>query len=65
MREMKKRGGRPEKSEKEKKDLILHIRVTAEQKLLLEQAATRAGADLSTYVRMTALERARGQGGGV
>lgn len=55
---------RPKKREKEKKDLILHIRVTAEQKRLLEQAAAHAGADLSTFVRMTALDRARAQGGG-
>ena len=52
---------RPPKRAKERKDLILHIRVTAEQKRILEQAANRAGADLSTYVRMTALERARAQ----
>lgn len=53
---------RPKKRKTERKDLILHIRVTVEQKRALEGAAAKAGADLSTYVRMTALERARKEG---
>lgn len=50
---------RPVKRKAEKKDVILHVRVTEEQKRVLEKAAASVGADLSTYVRMTALERAK------
>lgn len=53
---------RPQKRKSERKDLILHIRVTVEQKRALDAAAAKAGADLSTYVRMTALDRARKEG---
>ncbi|HZL17175.1 MAG TPA: DUF1778 domain-containing protein [Polyangia bacterium] len=50
---------RPKKQKAERKDQVVQVRVTDEQKKLLETAADAAGADLSTWIRMVALEKAR------
>ena len=50
---------RPKKQKAERKDQVVQVRVTDEQKKLLEVAADAAGADLSTWIRMVALEKAR------
>jgi uncharacterized protein (DUF1778 family) len=41
---------------------MLRIRVTDEQKKAFEMAAEKIGADLSTFMRMAALEFARQKG---
>jgi uncharacterized protein (DUF1778 family) len=53
---------RPEKKKGERKDLLLHIRVTEEQKRAFEAAATRTGMDVSTFARVCMLEKARAAG---
>jgi len=50
--------GRPRKAPSEKKDAVLRVMLTAEQKKTLEEAAERAGMDVSTWVRVTALQTA-------
>jgi uncharacterized protein (DUF1778 family) len=50
---------RPTKRKTERKDQIVQVRLTDEQKRLLEVAASTAGADLSTWIRMVALEKAK------
>jgi uncharacterized protein (DUF1778 family) len=41
------------------KESIVHIRISPAQKKEIQAAAERAGADLSTFMRMAALEAAR------
>lgn len=53
---------RPAKQKGERKDLLLHIRVSEEQKKAFEAAATRSGMDVSTFARVCMLERARAIG---
>jgi uncharacterized protein (DUF1778 family) len=53
---------RPSKRKGERKEHMLRIRVTDEQKKAFEAAAVKLGADVSTFVRMAALERARKEG---
>ena len=55
---------RPKKAKADRKGKVVQIRVTDEQQRELQQAADRAGADLSTWMRMVALERARQKPGG-
>ena len=43
----------------EKKESILRVRLDREQRKILEGAAKRAGADVSTWLRLIGLERAR------
>ncbi len=43
--------GRPEKSDEERKDEVIRVRVTAEQKAAFAAAAARAGYDISTWLR--------------
>jgi uncharacterized protein (DUF1778 family) len=50
---------RPAKRTTEMKQAIVHIRISEAQKKELQAAAERAGADLSTFMRMAALEAAR------
>jgi uncharacterized protein (DUF1778 family) len=50
---------RPPKRTTEKKESIVHIRINAAQKKEIQTAAEKAGADLSTFMRMAALEAAR------
>lgn len=45
------RTGRPTKDDDQRKDEIIRVRVTAEQKTLFTAAATRAGYDVSTWLR--------------
>jgi uncharacterized protein (DUF1778 family) len=53
---------RPKKGKADRKDKIVQIRLTDEQRKTLQAAADRAGADLSTWMRMVALEQARRSG---
>lgn len=46
-----KRTGRPVKLDEERKDDIIRVRVTAEQKAAFATAAARAGYDVSTWLR--------------
>lgn len=50
---------RPKKAKVDQKARIVQIRVTDEQLKTLQAAAERAGADLSTWMRMVSLEQAR------
>jgi uncharacterized protein (DUF1778 family) len=50
---------RPPKRKAEKKESIVNIRISDAQKRELQAAAEKAGADLSTFMRMAALEAAR------
>jgi uncharacterized protein (DUF1778 family) len=49
---------RPRKPKTERKQETLRIRVTADQKKALTDAARRAGLDLSTWLRVLALRAA-------
>lgn len=51
--------GRPEKSKEDRKDDVIRVRVTADQKALLTAAATRAGSDVSTWLRMVGIREAQ------
>jgi uncharacterized protein (DUF1778 family) len=53
------RAMRPKKAKADRKAKVVQIRMTDEQQRELQQAADRAGADLSTWMRMVALDRAR------
>ena len=53
---------RPKKGKADRKDRIIQLRVTEEQRKVLQAAADRAGADLSTWLRMVGLEQARRTG---
>jgi uncharacterized protein (DUF1778 family) len=50
---------RPKKGKAERKDKIVQIRLTEDQRKTLQTAADLAGADLSTWMRIVALEQAR------
>lgn len=43
--------GRPKKTEKDRKDEVIRVRVTTDQKAMLTAAAERAGYDVSTWLR--------------
>lgn len=48
----------PKRRKKVRKDLSIQIRVTAEQKKILGEAATRAGLGLSSWLLTTGLKAA-------
>lgn len=50
--------GRKAKPDAERKDSVIYIRVTQEQKAAIEQAAERAGLSVAAYTRMAVLEKA-------
>lgn len=50
---------RPKKSDADRKDEQIRIRMTAEEKALMVAAAERAGEDVSSWLRRLALEAAR------
>ncbi len=54
--------GRPEKLKEDRKDDVIRVRVTAEQKAALTAAATRAGSDVSTWLRMIGIREAQKTG---
>jgi uncharacterized protein (DUF1778 family) len=47
------------KPDNERKELIVRIRLTAEQKALLAEAAAKVGLDLSGWLRYIALKSAK------
>lgn len=51
--------GRPKKADSDRRDVLIKVLTTESEFLDLEQAAQKAGAGVSTWVRMVALERAR------
>ena len=51
--------GRPKKADTDRRDVLVKVLTTESEFLDLEQAAQKAGAGVSTWVRMVALERAR------
>jgi uncharacterized protein (DUF1778 family) len=53
---------RPAKRKSERKEHMLRVRITDEQRKAFEEAAAKLGADVSTFVRMAALDRARREG---
>ena len=53
------RSMRPKKGPAEKKEAPLKVRLTDEQRKLLQAAADLAGLDVSSWIRMVALEEAR------
>jgi uncharacterized protein (DUF1778 family) len=50
---------RRKKKPDEKKDASIRVRLTDEQKAIIEAAASRDGLDLSSYARVAMLEKAR------
>jgi uncharacterized protein (DUF1778 family) len=50
------------KSEDERKELLIRVRVTVEQKRVLTDAAEKAGLDVSSWLRAIGIERARDLG---
>jgi uncharacterized protein (DUF1778 family) len=50
---------RRKKKPEDKKDASIRVRLTDEQKAIIEAAATRDGLDLSSYARVAMLEKAR------
>jgi len=50
------------KSEDERKELLIRVRVTVEQKRVLTNAAEKAGLDVSSWLRAVGIERARDLG---
>lgn len=55
--------GRPEKPKEDRKDDVIRVRVTAEQKAKLTAAAERAGSDVSTWLRMIGIREAQRDAG--
>ncbi len=55
---MKAKAQAPEKMEKPRKDDVVRMRVTVEQKQALENAAAREGLDVSAWLRQLALRAA-------
>ena len=51
--------GRPKKADSDRRDVLVKVLTTESEFRDLEQAAQKAGAGVSTWVRMVALERAR------
>lgn len=47
------------KPDNERKELVVRIRLTAEQKALLAEAAAKVGLDLSGWLRFIALREAK------
>lgn len=47
------------KAEEERKELLLRVRVTSDQKRILASAAEKAGLDVSSWLRAVGIERAR------
>lgn len=54
-----KKAGRPKKSEKERKDEEIRVRVTAEQKAKLTKTAELDGQEVSSWLRALGLREAR------
>lgn len=52
-------GGRPRKTGDAKKATFLSVRVTAEQKEIMTEAAEHVGIDVSAWLRMVGLQEAR------
>jgi uncharacterized protein (DUF1778 family) len=52
----------PPKKKTERKENLVRVRVTDEQKTAFEAAAARSGMDLSTFARVCMLEKARAIG---
>ena len=50
------------KSEDERKELLIRVRVTVEQKRVLTDAAEKSGLDVSSWLRAIGIERARDLG---
>lgn len=50
--------GRPPKAAEARKDALIRVRVTEDQKTLLQAAADRAGLDVSAWLRALALREA-------
>ena len=50
---------RRKKKPEEKKDASIRVRLTDEQRSIIETAASRDGLDLSSYARVAMLEKAR------
>ncbi len=50
------------KAEDDRKQLLVRVRVTAEQKRIFTAAAEQAGLDLSSWLRAIGMERARALG---
>jgi len=59
----KARIGRPPVAAEDRRDVLVRVLVTAAEQEELQQAAGQAGASVSTWVRMAALEKARRGGG--
>lgn len=51
--------GRPKKQPGESRSVVLQVRLTPEERALLDQAARTRGVDTSTWVRMEVLAIAR------
>jgi hypothetical protein len=54
--------GRPPKPDAERKDTLIRILVTADQKRAFTAAAERSGLDVSSWLRSLGVERARALG---
>lgn len=52
------------KSQADRKEDMIKVMVTSEQKRVFTEAAERAGLDLSNWLRSIALREAKGSGGG-
>jgi len=59
MARLRKSMSRRKKKPGEKKDASIRVRLTDDQKAIIEAAATRDGLDLSSYARVAMLEKAR------
>ena len=52
--------GRPKKADDDRKDALVRVRVTEEQRRLFATAAARAGLDVSAWLRMLGMREAQG-----
>lgn len=60
-RASKPKGGRPPLAAEDRRDVLIRVLVTGSEQQELQRAAGAAAASVSTFVRMAALERARGK----
>lgn len=58
------RRGRPPLPVEERKSAVLKVRMTDAERQLMESAASRAGVQLSVYVRRVVLAAIQGESGG-
>jgi hypothetical protein len=56
----KTRGGRPPLADEDRRDTLVRVLTTASEQEELQRAATYVGMSVSTWIRLVALERARG-----